>query len=578
MSKLPSELISQALDSSHDTTDNNHSDLPLSSNAGTQNPQCTLSILHSLDTTNVNTGINFGNFRKNEIGRNSKCVVFQNDHSTTTTPQTPNRRVTKRHHTSGDSDSVSPKRTRVLTSEDDTRVPQPAHKAIEEIVTKNPWGKLKYASTRHTPATRIFPQDSDKPDNVLLSNQQSLKPAVPFLDSLNDEERRKWYAARNKATTAEKRRYKGSWVAQSTGGTLLTDWAFGLRPLPPWAIDTEDVQRRIFDIRCRAAQEVMDTVQTHLQKTAGNVKAESERALKDLDQVLTLEQQQASKKAVEKHTSDHVAALTKTLSKRREILILNQPTINEAITMKSERRAYPSTSQTTSVEDDDIYANLTDLSDEDEEERMVKRKSQARKRVKPKKGKTSGMTKKRDDPQAGNTGTKRKTPQYLGERPEVADNHSVKTKRPRPAEKPAAQVEAPVTHNTSRQPGRGRSRPSNRRQNTGRNKPMATTTRGQQGFRPQRDTWAYQDNRNMDANPQWQPYQDDYNVGNEEAPYTNDGYGQACTGYEQSSHNPGAPFRGGRRGHRGTRSSTRGRQSRPRGRGGRQNWQPRDQY
>ena len=33
--------------------------------------------------------------------------------------------------------------------------------------------------------------------------------------------------------------------------------------------------------------------------------------LKDIDQVLTLEQQTASKKAVEKHTTDHVAALTK---------------------------------------------------------------------------------------------------------------------------------------------------------------------------------------------------------------------------------------------------------------------------
>ena len=49
----------------------------------------------------------------------------------------------------------------------------------------------------------------------------------------------------------------------------------------------------------------MDTVQTHLQKTAGKIKAESDRVLKDLDQVLTLEQQQASKKAVEKHTSDY---------------------------------------------------------------------------------------------------------------------------------------------------------------------------------------------------------------------------------------------------------------------------------
>ena len=578
LSKLPSELISQALDSSHDTTDNNYSNLLLSSHAVSQNPQCTLSILHSLDTTDVNRGINFGNFQNNEIGRNSKCVVFQNDHSTAPTPQTPNRRVTKRHHTSGDSDSVSPKRTRVLTSEDATRVPQPAPKAIEETVTKNPWGKLKYASTRHTPATRIFPQDCDKPDNVPLSDPQNVKPAVPFLDSFNDEERRKWYAARNKATTAEKRRYKGSWVAQSTGGTLLTDWAFGLRPLPPWAIDTEEVQRRVFDIRCRAAQEVMDTVQTHLQKTAGKIKAESDRVLKDLDQVLTLEQQQASKKAVEKHTSDHVAGLTTTLSRRREILILNQPTVNEAITMKSERRAYPTTSQTPSVEDDDTYANLTDLSDEDEEERLAKRKSQARKRVKPTKGKASGMTKKRDDTQAGNTGIKRKTPQYLDDRPEAADNRNAKTKRPRPAERQTAQAEAPAAHTTSRQPGRGRPRPSNRRQNAGRNKPTATTTRGQQGYRPQRDTWAYQDNRNPDANPQWQSYQDDYNVGNEEVPYTNDGYGQSNTGYEQSSHNPGAPFRGGRRGHRGTRSSTRGRPSRPRGRGGRQNWQPRDQY
>ena len=242
LSKLPSELISQALESSHDTTDNNHSDLLLSSDAVSQNPQCTLSILHSLDTTNANTGINFGNFQKNEIGRNSKCVVFQNDPSITLTPQTPNRRLTKRHHTSGDSDSVSPKRTRVLTSEDGTRVPRPSSKAIEEIVTKNPWGKLKYASTRHIPATRIFPQDSDKPDNVPLSVPQSVKPAVPFLDSFSDEQRRKCFAARNKATTAEKRRYKGSWVAQSTGGTLLTVWAFGLRPLPPWAIDTEEIQ------------------------------------------------------------------------------------------------------------------------------------------------------------------------------------------------------------------------------------------------------------------------------------------------------------------------------------------------
>ena len=154
----------------------------------------------------------------------------------------------------------------------------------------------------------------------------------------------------------------------------------------------------------------MDTVQTHLQKTAGKIKVESDRVLNDLDQVLTLEQQQASKKAVEKHTSDHVAGLTTTLSKRRKILILNQPTVNEAITMKSERRAYPTNSQTPSVEDDDTYANLTDLSDEDEEERLAKRKSQARKRVKPTKGKASGMTKKRDDTQAGNTGTKRKTP------------------------------------------------------------------------------------------------------------------------------------------------------------------------
>ena len=93
---------------------------------------------------------------------------------------------------------------------------------------------------------------------------------------------------------------------------------------------------------------------------------------------------------------------------------------------------------------------------------MVKQKSKARKRVKPKKGKMSGTTKKRDDPQAGNTGTKRKTPQYLEDRPEAADNQSVKAKWPRPAQKSTSQAEAPVAQTTSRQPGRGRPRPSNR--------------------------------------------------------------------------------------------------------------------
>ena len=68
-----------------------------------------------------------------------------------------------------------------------------------------------------------------------------------------------------------------------------------------------------------------------------------------------------------------------------------------------------------------------DLLHEDEEKRMVKRKSQARKRVKlKKKGQTITSTKnqKREDPQVGKPITKRKTPQDPDNRPEPAGNQS----------------------------------------------------------------------------------------------------------------------------------------------------------
>ena len=173
----------------------------------------------------------------------------------------------------------------------------------------------------------------------------------------------------------------------------------------------------------------MDIVQDHLTETSASVKEDSDKTMKGLEAAFNKDQKLSSKKSVEEHTDKHLQALTETLSRRRELLILNQPTMNEAVTMKAERRAYPSR------KDDDpkisppiIDAELTDLSDEDGEERFEKLKLLARKKVNAPKPRRGNANNQRANPRAPRCG---QLPARGQSRPEYEQPRQGPPKRPR---------------------------------------------------------------------------------------------------------------------------------------------------
>ena len=308
--------------------------------------------------------------------------------------------------------------------------------------------------------------------------------------------------------------YKASWIAQATENNQLTDWAFSLKPMPPWACDSAKVRERIFDVRSRAAQELMDIVQDHLTETSASLKEDSDKAMKGLEAAFNKDQKLSSKKSVEEHTDKHLQVLTETLSRRRELLILNQPTLNEAVTMKAERRAYPSR------KDDDpkispliTDADLTDLSDEDQEERFEKRKLSARKKVNAPKPRRGNANNQRANPRAPRRGQ----PPARGQpRPEYEQPRQGPPKRPRQSYDPRP--------STSGQTNEGY---GNQNQNWSNNRPShrwtpTTHEPSYNSYTPAPPTPAPRPAQQFyRENPAGESYvvdySDDYNVGSEDA-------------------------------------------------------------
>ena len=237
-------------------------------------------------------------------------------------PDTPSRRAQKRHHDSGESGLTTPKRTRTAAegmTNPQAKTPRETHYPLHDtqkvkginhappVAKTSPKNRLKYKNTKHVPAVRIFPQDDVTQKSVSLPppDPQSADTPVPFIHALSEDERKLWNRSRNKATTSEKLVYKASWIAQATENNQLTDWAFGLKPMPPWACDSAKVRERIFDVRSRAAQELMDIVQDHLTETSASLKEESDKAMKGLEAAFNKDQKLSSKKSVEEHTDKH---------------------------------------------------------------------------------------------------------------------------------------------------------------------------------------------------------------------------------------------------------------------------------
>ena len=292
----------------------------------------------------------------------------------------------------------------------------------------------------------------------------------------------------------------------------------------------------------------MVIVQTHLTETAASMKDESDKQMQDLEAAFNRDQKTSSRKSVKDHTEKHLTALTETLSRRRELFILNQPTLNEAITMKSERRAYPARKE------EDLggplggpYEDLMDLSDEDEEEHLEKKKAKSHKKTNATKPKRGGNANPRSNTRALRLGQ----PSARGpNRPTHEQPQQGPLKRPRQTYEQAPntspykeQSYGNQTLNTNQQADRWQPAARDDRYNYAAAAPAHTS-------RPPPPTYR--------EDPAGQSYVDEYNVGAEDATHP-----QTETYYLRPQGR--RPFRGDRRGGRGPRHATSGRQPREEG-------------
>ena len=156
---------------------------------------------------------------------------------------------------------------------------------------------------------------------------------------------------------------------------MLADWSFGLVPIPTCARHNEQLRKNIFAMRARVAQEVQDKVQEFLRADSQELEERRDAILSDLDPLFSTEQLQEGQRNRDEHSDKHLEVLTMNLSHRREMLLLNQPTENEAVTMKPDN-IFPQTvkkSEWTGTNKgnphDRVEATLMDYSDDDEDDR-----------------------------------------------------------------------------------------------------------------------------------------------------------------------------------------------------------------
>ena len=159
-----------------------------------------------------------------------------------------------------------------------------------------------------------------------------------FIDSMSDDQRKRWYRARALNTNSDRQAYRYSWLDQASGSLTNTHWAFGTMGLPPWAVGDSKMVAEIYQVRSNAAREIMDIVRDHTRADSNRQYQESCKIMEELEAEFDDEQIRASKSAMNIHSERNLNHLSESLTKRREWLIDNQPTEIEALTMRPERR------------------------------------------------------------------------------------------------------------------------------------------------------------------------------------------------------------------------------------------------
>ena len=252
--------------------------------------------------------------------------------------------------------------------------------------------------THHKPSVRMYGDLSN--NNPPLSPQARLQ-TTHFTDALSQSQMKKWYEAGRLSTVSDKQAYCYSWVDQANQSNMLTDWSFGLVPIPTGARHNEQLRKNIFAIRARAAQAVQDEVQDFLRCDSKELEEKRDAILAEIDPLFTKEQYDESLICRDEHSDKHLEVLTSSLSYRREMLILNQPTENEGMTMRPDKRVYPQnvkksvpsgkTKEATPVQ---FETPLSDYSDDDDNDRRYKsvRNSEIKKKNTSTRGKPQEAT------------------------------------------------------------------------------------------------------------------------------------------------------------------------------------------
>ena len=102
---------------------------------------------------------------------------------------------------------------------------------------------------------------------------------------------------------------------------------------------SEETINDIFQIRANASHEVMQVARSHLHRNHLDKNDKATRILGDLEDDLDADLADTSQQLVSMHTERHLSAFTEELSTRRELLISDQPTTTEAISMKPDSEA-----------------------------------------------------------------------------------------------------------------------------------------------------------------------------------------------------------------------------------------------
>ena len=332
--KLPSELLHLTqTDDTVDTTDNNSHCLEIDASGGNQSVgdfdlDTTLETLKQLDTE-MDSGTSRNRPKRVRFDtENHSDPRHDNIHIRPTEPQ--NKSV-KRTRTPENEPLEHTKRfkgtDRTSTDHHDS---QPKPPDTTDTKDKNRFRRFKY-----TPGTRPWHKESEP---QTFSFGQVPAKRIGFIDSLTEDQKKRWYKARGLGTNSDRQAYRFSWVDQALGSLTNTHWAFGTTGLPPWAIGDAKMIADIFQVRANAAREVMEIVRENLRRESSLQQAESQKILDDLEAEFDNEQIAASRAAVELHSDRQLKQLSENLSKKREWLLENQPTEVEALTMRPERR------------------------------------------------------------------------------------------------------------------------------------------------------------------------------------------------------------------------------------------------